>query len=98
MPSYQTQIKVGLVVLFLVILGLGLNILDAFQQEIWERAWLQIVNLSLLSLAALIAIAAIWAQYVKQQPVGPMAFIILAMITIMVLGIAWRYLVQAVRS
>lgn len=98
MPSYQTQIKVGLVVLILVVLGLGLNIIDAFQQDIWGRAWLQIVNLSLLSLAALIVIAAIWVQYVKQQPVGPMAFIILALITITILGIAWRYLVQAVHS
>lgn len=98
MPSYQTQMKVGLIALILVVVGLGITIIDAMQQDIWRRAWLQIVNLSLLTLAALIVIAAIWTQYSKQQPVGPMAFIILALITIMILGIAWRYLVQAMRS
>jgi hypothetical protein len=95
--NYQTQLKIGLVALGLGILGLGLTIV-ATLHDIWGRAWLQIVNLSLLSLAALIVIAAIWVQYAKQQPVGPLAFIILAMITIMILGIAWRYLVQAVHS
>lgn len=98
MPSYQTQMKVGLIALILVVVGLGITIIDAMQQDIWRRAWLRIVNLSLLTLAALIVIAAIWTQYSKQQPVGPMAFIILALITIMILGIAWRYLVQAMRS
>ncbi|MCS7197635.1 MAG: hypothetical protein NZ930_02975 [Candidatus Bipolaricaulota bacterium] len=98
MLSYQTQMKVGLIVLILAIPWLGLNIIDAIRQDIWGRAWLQIVNLGLLSLAALIVIAAIWAQYVKQQPVGPMPFIILALIPVMVLGIAWKYLAQAVRS
>lgn len=98
MQNYQKQLRVGLVVLVLIVLGLGLTIIDAIQQDIWGRAWLQVVNLGLLSLAALFMIALIWVQYAKQQPVGPSTFIILALITIMILGIAWRYLVQAVHS
>jgi len=97
---YETQLKVGLVALALGIVGTGFIIAGAFKDfydyDVWGKARLQVVSLGLLTVAALIVIAAIWVQYVKQQPVGPLAFIVLALITMQTLGAAWRFLAQAI--
>jgi hypothetical protein len=49
-----------------------------------------------MTIGALLVIAGVGVQYAKQQPVGPMAFIILAVITMQILGMAWKFLAQAI--
>ncbi len=97
MTNSRIQKRVGLIALILVVLGLVLSVVGAIQQDVLGKAWLQVVNLSLLSVAALSVIAVIWGQYAKQQTVGPIAFLTLAIITIIVLGKAWAFLAQIIR-
>jgi hypothetical protein len=49
-----------------------------------------------MTIGALLVIAGVGVQYAKQQPVGPMAFIMLAVITMQILGMAWKFLAQAI--
>lgn len=97
MTNHQIPMRVGLILLTLIALSLVLSFVGAIQQDVWGRAWLQVINLGLLSVAVLSVIAVIWRQYVKQQTVGIMAFLTLAVITTMVLGMAWTFLGQIIR-
>jgi hypothetical protein len=97
---HETLLKVGLVGLALVVVGTGFTIVEAckafYDHDAWGKARLYIVSLGLMTIGALLVIAGVGVQYAKQQPVGPMAFIILAVITMQILGMAWKFLAQAV--
>ncbi len=97
MTNHRIQTRVGLIALILVVLALVLSFVGAIQQDVWGGAWLRVINLGLLSVAVLSVIAVIGRQYVKQQTVGIMAFLTLAIITIMILGMAWAFLGQIIR-
>jgi hypothetical protein len=97
---HETLLKVGLVGLALVVVGTGFTIIEAckafYDYDAWGKARLYIVSLGLMTIGALLVIAGVGVQYAKQQPVGPMAFIILAVITMQILGMAWKFLAQAI--
>jgi cellobiose-specific phosphotransferase system component IIC len=99
---HETLLKVGLVALALVVVGTGFTIIEAckafYDYDAWGKARprLYIVSLGLMTIGALLVIAGVGVQYAKQQPVGPMAFIMLAVITMQILGMAWKFLAQAV--
>ncbi|MCI2430654.1 hypothetical protein LM602_08700 [Candidatus Acetothermia bacterium] len=96
MTNYQIPMRVGLAALILAALALALSFVYAIQQDVWGKAWLQVINLGLVSVAVLLVTAVIWRQYVKQQTVGMMAFLTLAIISIMALGWAWNLLGQLI--
>lgn len=81
------------------VVGLGMRVAEAISQDIWGKAKLDTELLALTTLVAFLAIIPeIVLHYLKKQPVDFESFVFLALVTILILQMAWELLAQAAAS